>query len=329
MFNGIKNFLLHSTIAIDNENFAGNWIVLHKDYFPLKGAEEGGGGGPFDLFLAKAFPVASYIQKALNDWAIEAIDSALYTLFDIKYPFYSMKISTYMTTPERFLRLKATIERERSDYPVGQGQFEYVNFMMIDKSILKENTTFLAHINPFEGMTKVNELMRKAIQTQAIYGVSPYIAYFMKRKYLTKYFDAFKTPNTERTSDPLSILLRVYTRLPTEQEKITFDYLQYLLFLETLQEELTQPFNNATEREDQLQRRFQQLQSIYRQPITQQRSMRMILLLTDERVEALENLQSMVDTRPPNTTREFARSVLRKFVTVATQGVNENAFERV
>ncbi len=328
MFNGIKNFLIHSTTQIDSESFAGNWIVLRKDYFPLKGADEGGGGGPFDLLLAKAFPHASYIQKALNDWAIDGIDSALYTLFDIKYPFYSMKISTYMTTPERFLRLKATIERERSDYPVGQGQFEYVNFMMIDKSILKENTTFLAHFNPFEGTTKVNDLMSKAINEQAIYGVSPYIAYFMKRKYLSKYFDAFKTPNTDRTSDPLSILLRVYTRLPTEQEKITFDYLQYLFYLETLQEILTQPFNNNQSRENQLQRRLQQLQSIYRQPITQARSIQMLLLATAERLPALENLQTMVDSRPSNTTQEFFRSILRKFVTVATQGVNENAFQR-
>ena len=328
MFNGIKNFLLHSTTQIDNESFAGNWIVLRKDYFPLKGSDEGGGGGPFDLLLAKAFPHASYIQKALDDWAIDAIDSALYTLFDIKYPFYSMKISTYITTPQRFLRLKATIERERGDYPVGRGEFEYVNFMMIDESILKENTTFLVHINPFEGTTKVNDLMSKAINAQAIYGVSPYIAYFMKRKYLNEYYNAFKTPNMVRTADPLSIILRIYTRLPTEQEKITFDYLQYLFYLETLQEELTQPFNNATPRANQLQRRFQQLQSIYKQPITTQRSIEMIRLFTPERVSALTNLQSMVDTQPTNTTQEFLRSVLRKFVSVATQGPAENNFQR-
>ena len=237
-FRGIEAFLLLSLMAIDSEDYKSNWIVLKEDYYPLKKGVEGGGGGPLDIIVAKAFPHASYIQKALDDWAIDAIDPALYSLFDIKYPFYSMKISTYMTTPERFLRLKATVERERHDYPVGSGNFDFVNFMILDKRVLEEKTTFLAHINPFEGSTKLNELTTKAIQTQAIYAVSPYIAYFMKRKYLNVFYNTFKTPNVSKVRDPLTQILRIYTNLPTAQEKITFDYLHYLLVLETFEEEV-------------------------------------------------------------------------------------------
>ncbi|NBO59403.1 MAG: hypothetical protein EBU82_00365 [Flavobacteriia bacterium] len=327
MFNGIKNFLLHSTMEIDSELFRSNWIVLRKDYFPLKGGDEGGGGGPMDFIVAKAFPHASYIQKALDDWAIDAIDPALYSLFNIKYPFYSMKISTYMTTPERFLRLKTTVERERSDYPVGAGSFDFVNFMIVDKQILQEKSTFLAHVNPFEGSTKLNELMTQAIQSQAIYAVSPYIAFFMKRKYLNTFYNVFKTPNVSKVSDPLTQILRIYTNLPTAQEKITFDYLHYLYVLETFQEEVTQPLNQGRAAANQYQERFLRIQSLYREPLTRQQSDQILRLFTTERVEALTNLQSMVDSQAPNTTPQFIRSVLRKFTGTVLQGTFNNAYQ--
>lgn len=326
-FRGIKNFLLHTSMAIDNETFAGNWIVLHKDYYPLKEGGEGGGGGPFDFIVAKAFPYASYIQKALNDWAIDAIDPALYSLFDIKYPFYSMKISTYMTTPERFLRLKATVEKERTDYPVGRGNFDFVNFMILDKQILQDKTTFLAHINPFDGSTKISDLTTKAIRAQAIYAVSPYIAYFMKRKYLNTFYDAFKTPNVSKVSDPLTQILRIYVNLPTAQEKITFDYLHYLYVLETFEEEVTQPLNQGRAAGNQYQERFLSIQNLYREPLTRQRSEQIIRLFTPDHLEALTNLQSMVDTQAPNTTPQFLRSVLRKFTTSVLQGTINNAYQ--
>ena len=327
MFNGIKNFLFFSFTEIDSELFKSNWIVLQKDYFPLREGKEGGGGGPMDLIVAKAFPHASYIQKALDDWAIDAIDPALYSLFDIKYPFYSMKISTYMTTPERFLRLKATIEKERVDYPVGRGSFDFVNFMILDKGVLEEKTTFLAHVNPFDETTKLGDLTRKAIQNQAIYAVSPYIAYFMKRKYLSVFYTAFKTPNVSKVRDPITQILRVYTNLPTEQEKITFDYLHYLLVLETFEEEVTQPLNEGRASANQYQERFLRIQNLYREPLTREKSDQILRLFTADRVEALTNLQSMVDSQAPNTTPQFIRSILRKFTSTVMQGTINNAYQ--
>jgi hypothetical protein len=119
----------------------------------------------------------------------------------------------------------------------------------------------------------------------------------------------------------------VYVNLPTEQEKITFDFLQYLLVLDRFQGEVTQPLNQGRAQANQFKERFLHIQSIYREPLTQETSNRILRLFTAEHVEALTLLQSMVDTQAPNTTPQFIRSVLRKFTSTVLSGSINNAYQ--
>jgi hypothetical protein len=205
---------------------AGNWIVFNQNYYPLIQQ-----GGP-ELIVAKSLAHASYFQRSLDDWSLEGMDSELYKLFMIKYPEYAMKVSTYMTIPERLPRLIEVIKRERSEYPVGRGKFEYVNFILIDEEILGEETTFMCHVNPFKGEGRIQTLMKKGLNKKQVYGMSPYMAYFIKRMdpSLWSLFigESYFGRETSR-------YLKIYNTL-NAQQKIVIDYLQYIRFMDILED---------------------------------------------------------------------------------------------
>ena len=54
-----------------------NWILLDPEYFPIR-------NGTFVPIQAKFFPKATYIQEALDAWAVKGIDLALLDLFQLK-----------------------------------------------------------------------------------------------------------------------------------------------------------------------------------------------------------------------------------------------------
>lgn len=196
----------------DTDGLQNNWLVLDPLYFPEVSVQIT--SGKKDL-TAKYFQTASYIQDALDHWGILAMDPLLWKLFDTKYPEIAIKISTYIFTnyrdkvPLYFQQLKIT-----------------ENFILVDTNIEFEKNTQdfirLAHRNPFSKDSMYFVKIQEAIQRKKLYGVSPYIAYFMKKTAPTFWTTAFGSRNME-----------TYTLL-NANEKIAVDYLQYLRFMDIL-----------------------------------------------------------------------------------------------
>ena len=182
-----------------------NWIILNPDYFPIKGA-------PLLPLMAKYFGIATYIQDALNDWAIEGIDAYFLELFQMKYPQYAIKFTTYILNTKDFSYQKQKLK-------------EFENFLLLDKSIFPEVVGFTAR-NPFKDSSKMFPYIEQAARSEKLYGMSPYMSYAMKKFASLFWKRAFPSEAAKRN-------FAVYETL-TDLEKITVDYLQYLNFEEKL-----------------------------------------------------------------------------------------------
>jgi hypothetical protein len=184
-----------------------NWIILKKDYFPIKNA-------PLLPLMAKYFPTATYIQEALDNWGIEGIDAFFLELLQMKYPQYAIKFTTYMFNTGDF-----SYQRQKLR--------SFENYLLLDKTIFPDVVGFTA-LNPFEETSKMYTYIEEAVTSEKLYGMSPYMAYAMKKLNLPFWKKAFRSEAAKRN-------LEVYEGL-SEQEKITVDYLQHLNFEEHLKD---------------------------------------------------------------------------------------------
>lgn len=176
-----------------------NWISLQKKY--LKVAQ----GIPI---VAKYLKSARFIQEAFDNWGIEAIDPALFELFQIKYPELAIKMSTYFLSTKDFAYQARKLTA-------------FENFLVIDKSIYSEEIG-LTTLNPFESTSRFYAILEEAEEKDKLYGMSPYMAFIMKKIALPFWKRAFLSPGATEN-------LRIYEML-TRPEQITIDFLQYLHF---------------------------------------------------------------------------------------------------
>jgi hypothetical protein len=156
-------------------------------------------------------------REALDDWAILGMDSLLWKLFETKYPEISIKVSTHI-----FTNFKDKI-------PLYLRELKYTeNFIVVDKSIEFEKNTKdfmgMSYMNPFSSGSKYFPKLRQAIQQKKLYGVTPYMAYFMKKTVPTLWTQAF-----ERNQANFSTYITL-----NAHEKIAIDYLQHLRFIDVL-----------------------------------------------------------------------------------------------
>jgi hypothetical protein len=189
-----------------------NWIVMEPLYFPEISVKKSTGKKDF---TAKYFQQASFIQDALDNWGITAMDPLLWKLFETKYPEIAIKLSTFLFTnfrdkiPLYFQKLKTK-----------------ENFLIVDTSIEFEKNTkdfmALVHRNPFKEGSKYYPKLKQAIESKKLLGVSPYMAYFMKKTVPQFWTKAFGNTN-----------MTTYNLL-NAHEKIAIDYLQTLRYMETL-----------------------------------------------------------------------------------------------
>ena len=168
-------------------------------------------------FMAKYMKGMRMVQDALDNWAIEGMDPLFWKLIETKYPDISIRISTYIFT---------TFENK---VPLYLNQLNYTeNFMMVDTSIdFGTNTQDVMDLtvkNPFAADSKYVKPLRKAIERKKLYGVTPYVAYFMKKTVPSLWKEAFESSQVNYST---------YETL-NAHEKIAIDYLQYLRFMETL-----------------------------------------------------------------------------------------------
>jgi len=176
-----------------------NWMIIDPQYFPLPSA-------PFLLLLAKYFPVASYIQEALENWAVQGIDALFLELLQMKYPHYAIQFTTYFFNTQDFVYQQKKLK-------------PFDNFLVLDKEIFSQEIGFTA-LNPFKEPSSFYPMIQRGTQEQKLYGTSPYVAYFMKKMVRPLWLQAF-------SSSAQTTFFHIYDSL-TEQEKITVDFLQYL-----------------------------------------------------------------------------------------------------
>jgi len=182
-----------------------NWILLDPQYFPIP-------NGTLVPIQAKYFPTATYIQEALDAWAVKGIDLALLDLFQLKYPQYAIKIATYLLSSKDF------DFQEKALKP-------FDNWILLDQTLLAEPIAFTA-LNPFAEPSRFAPILQQAAQSQMLYGFSPYTSYAIKKLALPLWQAAFPSIAARKN-------LEVYQRL-TEPEKITIDFLQTLYFKDRL-----------------------------------------------------------------------------------------------
>jgi hypothetical protein len=191
------------TQMIEMGNYSKNWIILKPTYMHFSGQMP---------MMAKYFKSARYIQKAFDNWGILGIDPALLELFQLKYPELAMKISTYIISTKDFAY------QERKLKP-------FENFLVLDKSIFPEEIGYTA-LNPFHSSSNFHAYLERAEEQDKLYGMSPYMAYIMKKIALPFWKRVFLSPGMEEN-------LRIYQTL-SRPEQITVDYLQHLRFKDTL-----------------------------------------------------------------------------------------------
>ena len=178
-----------------------NWMFLAPSYMPIATA-------PFLSLAAKYFGTASYIQEALDAWAIEGMDALFLELLQTKYPEYALKFTTYVMNT--------------ADFPYQKKKLRaFENFVLVDKSLWSEEIGFTA-LNPFKAPSTFAPVVHSASEQEKLYAYSPYMGYAMKIHALDDWKQAFPSPTQED-------FLEVYMDL-TPQEKITVEYLQYLLW---------------------------------------------------------------------------------------------------
>jgi hypothetical protein len=102
------------------------------------------------------------------------------------------------------------------------------NFLIVDTSIdFGTNTQDIMELtvkNPFAADSKYVKPLRKAIERKKLYGVTPYIAYFMKKTMPNLWKEAFEMSQVNYST---------YETL-NAHEKIAIDYLQHLRFMDVL-----------------------------------------------------------------------------------------------
>jgi hypothetical protein len=181
----------------DSQALPKSWIILDPAYLTFTQSIP---------IVAKYFKSARFIQEAFDNWAVEGIDPALFELFQLKYPELAIKCSTYILNTK--------------DFPYKQQKLKpFENFLVVDKEDFQEEIA-LTIKNPFKESSKFFRILTRA------YGMSPYIAFVMKKIARPFYMDLF---NTEGVRDTM----RIYDGL-TRSEQITVDYLQFLRFQDKL-----------------------------------------------------------------------------------------------
>lgn len=186
----------------ENESLYKNWIVIDSKYLAMKAIP----------VLAKYFEHLRVVQEAFDNWGIQGLDSAFFELLQYKYPALSIKISTYLLSTKDFAYQQRKLK-------------PFENFIVLDKTLFPEEIALTA-INPFTNKSKYMPLMDTAIQRNMLYGMSPYIAFFMKHNAVSVWKRLFPSASSLEN-------LRIYEGLGVH-EQITVDYLQYLRFKEKL-----------------------------------------------------------------------------------------------
>lgn len=199
---------------VDTDSLQSNWMVIDPLYFPevvvkISNVKK-------DL-TAKYFQQASFIQDALDNWGVTAMDPLLWKLFETKYPEIAIKLSTYIFT------------NFKDKVPLYLNQLKYTeNFIVVDESIEFEKNTKdfikLTTVNPFTPDSPYFSKLRQAAERKKLYGVTPYIAYFMKKTVPELWNEAFESRKLNYS---------IYEKL-NAHEKIAIDYLQYLRFRDVL-----------------------------------------------------------------------------------------------
>lgn len=199
-----------------SDGLRSNWMVLDPVYFPSLRPEITSRKADF---TAKYFQETSFIQDALDNWGILAVDPLLWKLFQTKYPEIAIKMNTFLFTSYK------------DKLPLYFKELKYTdNFIVVDESIdIEKNTKdFFVQTfqNPFSSSSKYYNVIKNAAKYNKLYGVSPYLAYLMKKEMPMLWKQAFESTDINN---------EVYVTL-NAQEKIAMDYLQHIRFMDVLED---------------------------------------------------------------------------------------------
>ena len=201
---GLENFT-ELRVSQSPEKLQNNCIVVSPQYFPIR--------DPFLLVVAKFFQTESYIQEAFDNWGIEGIDLAFLELFQAKYPELAIKMSTFLVNTKDYLYQKKKLK-------------PFENFILLDKSIYEDEIGFTV-LYPFAEPSKYAPILQDAIRSNKLYGMSPYMAYIMKKKSMNLWNQGFEAEGHPNST--------IYQTL-SSTEKIVIDYLQYIRFMDKLED---------------------------------------------------------------------------------------------
>ena len=224
IFNGKKNIMTYMGEGIDSSLFFKNWIVLRSEYSPFKNA--------FERVLAFKLLDCSFFVDAMNNWGIVGMDPFFFKLCQAKYPDILYRNSAYLVKDREFARFYEVVFRTNM----------MQNFLILDTKFYTKKYELTLE-NPFLKYEEndLHEAFIKTIEQSYVYGMTPYMAYLWKKqnpllwkKFLFEGTDPEKHNSRWQQSIEQEMLL--YTQL-NPREKILVDYLQFIRFLEVLQEE--------------------------------------------------------------------------------------------
>lgn len=219
IFKGKENVLRYMKQKVPSMMFFKNWIVLRKEFVPF--------GSSFERVFAGKFFSLSFIQDALENWGLIGMDPSFFILCRVKYPLVLLKNSTFVVKSTEFQRFYEDIFRNDNRE----------NFCILDKKFYGGKYELMLD-NPFveSDDNDMFETFYKAADQGFLYGMTPYMAYMMKKLNPSMWF-LFLTgsPDMKKQSEVFENF-QIYKGLST-REKIIVDYLQFIRFLEVLQDE--------------------------------------------------------------------------------------------
>jgi hypothetical protein len=294
IFNDVRALKKYMEGGIPSYMFFKNWIVLREQYVPF--------GQDFGAIFASSFLTSSFILDALENWGFIGMDPLFYKLVNAKYKRILYTNSSYLVKDKEFARFFEAVYRPDPKE----------NFFILDSKFYTKKYERMLE-NPFISSehNEMYEVFLKALDQNFVYGMTPYMAYLMKKQNVRMWNQyVYQARDPRKHNKEWETFMKqidfVYNGL-TPREKIVIDYLQYLRFLETLQEDYN----------------FSKARDTYKDLLSDEEVKSELLeLYTEENPENREMmtfLQTMVTPRIPlmegtvYRTRNEVKSILDKF----------------
>jgi hypothetical protein len=224
IFNGKRGILKYMRAGIDSQLFYKNWIVLRKEYSPFK--------SEFERVFASKLLVSSFFVDAMNNWGLVGMDPLFFKLCRAKYPEILYRNSSYLVKDKEFARFYEAVFRPDMRE----------NFLVFDSKFYTQKYELTLE-NPFVDYeeNELHEAFTKAVDQGYVYGMTPYMAYLWKKQnpgLWQRFLFEATDPQTHTGLWQETIVQEsfLYAQL-NAREKIVIDYLQFLRFLDMLEDD--------------------------------------------------------------------------------------------